>query len=253
MRRPCAVSATAKGHDLAVAQPTYHTSALVLKKTKLGESDLIITFLSDDGSLFQGVAKGARKPTSSFASRLEMYAQTDLLMVEGKSLDIVKEARLVQANEHLRTDYDASCVAAVIAELLSKTALADQPHPVHFAMATRAFAMLKDADQLHGSLLTCAFIMKCVSSIGYRPSLDTCVTCGDAIDIERLSNASTIGFSYAEGGIVCENCSQLSRETAVDSAFILWLRALLFATFDDLIAAEADAATISRLKEFLLT
>ena len=33
-----------------MAQPTYSTRALVLRRTKLGESDLILTLLSEDGS-----------------------------------------------------------------------------------------------------------------------------------------------------------------------------------------------------------
>lgn len=47
-----------------MASPTYRCNALVLKKTKLGESDLILTCLKDDGSQLRAVAKGARKPTN---------------------------------------------------------------------------------------------------------------------------------------------------------------------------------------------
>ena len=52
-----------------MSQPTYPLRALVLRRTKLGESDLILTLLAADGSLAKAVAKGARKPTSSFAAR----------------------------------------------------------------------------------------------------------------------------------------------------------------------------------------
>ena len=77
----------------------------MLRRTKLGESDVICTLLSSDGSQIRAVAKGARKPSSSFASRLEVCSVCDLLLCQGKSLDIVKEARLLQGNEHLRGDY----------------------------------------------------------------------------------------------------------------------------------------------------
>ena len=52
-----------------MAQPAYSLRALVLRRTKLGESDLILTLLSEDGSQKRAVAKGARRPMSSFAAR----------------------------------------------------------------------------------------------------------------------------------------------------------------------------------------
>ena len=85
-----------------MASRSYSVRALVLRRTKLGESDVICTLLSCDGSQIRAVAKGARKPSSSFASRLEVYSVCDLLLCQGKTLDIVKEARLLEGNEHLK-------------------------------------------------------------------------------------------------------------------------------------------------------
>ena len=62
-----------------MARPTYTTRAIVIKKTKLGESDLILTLLAQDGAQLRVIAKGARKPQSPFASRLELFAVSDLL------------------------------------------------------------------------------------------------------------------------------------------------------------------------------
>ena len=95
-----------------MSQPTYDARVIVLRKTKLGESDLILTLLAEDGSQMRAVAKGARKPASSFAARLELYSVVDLLVARGRSLDIVKEARLVESNERLRRDIEHdACVS----------------------------------------------------------------------------------------------------------------------------------------------
>ena len=85
-----------------MAADTYSLQALVLRKTKLGETDLIVTLLAQDGRQVRAVAKGARKPNSSFASRLEIFSEVDLLLVCGKSLDIVKEAKLLNAHIGVR-------------------------------------------------------------------------------------------------------------------------------------------------------
>ncbi len=51
-----------------MAGQSFWVRGLVLRKTKLGESDLIVELLNDEGCLVRAVAKGARKPKSSFAS-----------------------------------------------------------------------------------------------------------------------------------------------------------------------------------------
>ena len=95
----------------------YPLSALVLRNTKVGETDLIVTLLAEDGRQVRAVAKGARKPRSSFAARLDLFAQVDLLLVSGKSLDIVKEARLVDAHRQVSADMEHAAAAAVVADL----------------------------------------------------------------------------------------------------------------------------------------
>ena len=103
-----------------MAQATYTARAIVLRKTKLGESDLIVTLLAEDGAQLRAVAKGARKPQSTFAARLELYSVADVLCAKGRSLDIVKEARLVESNERLRRDLEHAACAAPMAELLDR-------------------------------------------------------------------------------------------------------------------------------------
>lgn len=120
-----------------MAQPTYSTRALVLRRTKLGESDLILTLLSEDGSQKRAVAKGARRPKSSFAARTEPFCVIDALCATGRSLDILKEARLVAAHDVLRCNLEASAAAAPVAELLARMSQRDLANPRLFQSAMR--------------------------------------------------------------------------------------------------------------------
>lgn len=159
-------------------QKTYPLRALVLRRTKLGESDVICTLLSEDGSQVRAVAKGARKPTSTFASRLEVYAICDLLLVHGKSLDLIKEARLVEGNQHLRSDIAYMEAAAPMVELLDRATQVGLQDARLFAMTSKALGLLKDAAPDELSKFTCAHLLKTLAILGFRPSFDTCVVCG---------------------------------------------------------------------------
>ena len=118
----------------------------MLRRTKLGESDVICTLLSCDGSQIRAVAKGARKPSSSFASRLEVYSVCDLLLCQGKTLDIVKEARLLEGNEHLRRDYALMEAASPMVEILDKTTQVGLEDERLFPMTCVALKALKAAN-----------------------------------------------------------------------------------------------------------
>ena len=116
-------------HRDALAVAAYRTQALVLRKTKLGETDTIVTLLADDGRQIRAVAKGLRKPGGRFGARLEPYAVVDLLLHAGRSLDVVTEAVTVSSHAALREDYDRAAAAAVISDMLDKISVEGQPMP----------------------------------------------------------------------------------------------------------------------------
>ena len=72
--------------------PSYRAHALVLRKTKLGETDAIVTLLAEDGRELRAVAKGLRKPGSKLGGVLEPFTEVSLLLHTGRSLDVVSEA-----------------------------------------------------------------------------------------------------------------------------------------------------------------
>ena len=108
-----------------MAQQTYTARVIVLRKTKLGETDLILSLLAQNGSQLLAVAKGARRPSSQFASRLELGAEADVLFARGRSLDIVKEVRLCAGNGALRQSIERTAAATPMLELLDRITQAD--------------------------------------------------------------------------------------------------------------------------------
>jgi len=56
-----------------MAERTLDAQVVVLRKIKLGESDLILHLMDTSGSALEAIAKGARKPTSAHSARLELF------------------------------------------------------------------------------------------------------------------------------------------------------------------------------------
>ena len=77
--------------------PLYRDEAIVLRTHKLGEADRIITLLTRQHGRVRAVAKGVRRTTSRFGSRLEPFTHVDLQLAEGRNLDTITQAETLDA------------------------------------------------------------------------------------------------------------------------------------------------------------
>jgi len=179
--------------------PTYSTRALVLRKTKLGETDTILTLLAEDGRQLRAVAKGLRKPGGRFGARLEPYAVVDLLLHSGRSLDIVTEAATAKTHATLREDFDRNAAAAVVADVLDKISLEGQSEARLFALADASLDVMEEVPLGALPAVVVAFLVKAMSMHGCRPQLDVCASCGSPAEQSAL-------FSVAAGGVLCGAC-----------------------------------------------
>lgn len=218
-------------------QATRRERALVLKKTKLGEADLILTMLAQDGSQLRAVAKGARKPTSSFASRLEIYAVSDVLLAHGKSLDIVKEARLENGHAAIHSSMERAACAAPIAELLARVSQEGLAVPRLFDLSCATLDELAEADPARCPLVCAAGLWKIMGMAGFRPSLRLCASCGRAVPLE---GPGTVSFSLAEGGALCSACARRSDAVRQPVATLRLVDALISSPYSAIRSFEAD-------------
>jgi len=180
--------------------PAYPLRAIVLRKTKLGETDLILTLLAADGRQVRAVAKGARRPKSHLGARVEPFSVLDLLLHTGRNLEIVAEAETVSTHDALRADYDRTMAASVVADLLDKGSVEGQEEPQIFDMAIVTLDVMESSPVDRLELLVLAFLLKALAMHGYRPSLDRCAACGG-------EPQGAIAFSVEAGGVLCGACT----------------------------------------------
>lgn len=230
-----------------MAQPTYEAHVIVLRKTKLAESDLVLTMLLDDGSQLRAVAKGARKPTSSFSARLELYSEADVFLARGKSLDVVKEARLVKSNEAARRDMEHAAGAAPMAELLDRVTLDGLENPRLFALTQTALDSLGRVEATHVPKICAAQLLKTLAFVGLRPSLRVCVCCGREVPLE---GADGVWLSFRDGGVVCPSCKSGCEAVLLPNETLLLADRLLRQTFAALEQTPPDTSCALGVLQF---
>lgn len=107
-----------------MSSPFIRTKAIMLKKTKYGEADLIISFLNPRGERFSCIARGALKSKKRFAGGI--LEPTHFLEIQYKQgykqdqLAVLEEAQLLDGFEKLRNDYDRLEMALYIVDCVHR-------------------------------------------------------------------------------------------------------------------------------------
>ena len=143
------------------------TRAIVLKALPYGESDLIITFMSETSGQIRGIAKGARASRRRFAGCFEPFTLIDLVcrVKESGGLARVDSADAVTAHYGIREDLARLTAGARILELAAEA-------EVHGSEAALAFSLLdKTLELLERSrgadALCAAFYVKYLALSGF--------------------------------------------------------------------------------------
>jgi DNA repair protein RecO (recombination protein O) len=210
--------------------PSYPLRVLVLRKTKLGETDLILTLLAADGRQVRAVAKGARKPRGKLGARVEPFTVLDVLLHTGRNLEILAEAETVASHDALRSDYDRTVAGSVVLDVLDKISVEGQVEPQLFEMTLVTLDVLDAAPVGSLDMMVAAFLLKALAMHGYRPALDACASCGGAVEGEA-------SFSVEDGGVVCARCGAGGAPLSGDARALL--RALLRARMGEVAGIDA--------------
>jgi DNA repair protein RecO (recombination protein O) len=177
----------------------YRDEAVVLRTQKLGEADRIITLLTRDTGRVRAVAKGVRRTTSRFGSRLESFTYVDLQLAEGRSLDVITQAEtLAPYGAKIGTDYERYTAGTVMLETAERLVVEDkEPALQQFLLLIGGLRTLASGERAPSAVLD-SFLLRSLSVAGYAPSFDGCARCG----LEGPHRA----FSPAAGGMLCSTC-----------------------------------------------
>ena len=99
--------------------PSYSCKAVVIKHTKINDSDRIIKLLSAEYGVVDAIVKGARKITSKKGGNIDLINLVSVQISKGKSLDIVTEAEVINDYIDLKKDLFKIGLAYYLTEILS--------------------------------------------------------------------------------------------------------------------------------------
>ena len=218
--------------------PTYRDEVVVLRTHKLGEADRIVTLLSRRHGKIRAVAKGVRRTSSRFGSRLEPFMVADVQLYQGRNLDIVQQAESLGAyGADIAQHYDRYTTASAMVETADRLNEAEAT-PQQYLLLVGGLRALARGDHAARSVLD-AYLLRAMALSGWAPGLGECARCGTVGDHD---------FFLAQlGGVVCAACAPAGSPRVAGDTVAL-LRALIAGEWDVVDAApERTTAAASGL------
>jgi DNA repair protein RecO (recombination protein O) len=179
--------------------PLYSDEAIVLRTRKLAEADRIITLLTRQHGVVRAVARGVRRTSSKFGSRLEPFTHVDLQLAVGRNLDTVTQAVTRDPfGAAISADYDRYTAASVMLET-SEHLVAEEREPSvqQYLLLVGGLRAMTSGERRPGDVLD-SFLLRSLAVAGYAPSFDACARCG----LEGPHRS----FNPAHGGMLCPGC-----------------------------------------------
>ena len=176
----------------------YRTQAIVLRQQDYAEADRILTLLTPGGKR-SVLARGIRRPTSRRAGHLGLFARVELMLAQGRQLDIVTQAESLDAHEGLWHDLLRFTYACYAAELVDHFLPEEDENPAVYDLLAQTLEVLAEGPDLR--LWARYFELTLLRLCGYHPEFFSCVLCGQPIAPEANR------FDVTQGGLVCPRCA----------------------------------------------
>jgi DNA repair protein RecO (recombination protein O) len=186
------------GRKLATSR-NYQTEGIMLKQTKLGEFDKIVTIYTPEFGKVRAVAKGACRPKSKLGGNVEPLTHSLMLLAKGRNLDIITQSQTIDGFLTLKSDLWRMACGLYMLELVDSFTVEGAENRPLFDLLLDMLHRLTEPDSNETVLRY--FELHLLQHLGYRPQLRRCVNC----DLPLKPEVNF--FSAGKGGLLCPRCN----------------------------------------------
>ncbi len=178
----------------------FKTEAVVLRKNKISEADVILTLFTRKYGKLRAVAKSGRKPKSRLSSTSHIFTYGEFIINKGKNLDKISSVDLFDSFYNIREDLTRLAYGSYLLELCDSVIVEGITNNRLFNSLLQALHVLTKSDSGY-NIVKIAFQVHLLNYIGFMPEIKSCVNCGG-------TKFSKLRFNIMQGGLICDVCKE---------------------------------------------
>lgn len=175
------------------------TEAFVLNRRDFRETSILATFYSKDFGKIKGILKGIRAERSRYGSCAELFSLNRIVFYEKTKGEFnnITQCDLIDGLFGIRKSLKAIAYGSCLAELVDTLTEPDEKNVQIYELLSKSLKLLSGGEE--PNKIARIFELRLLSSLGFAPSLNSCIHCG--ADVSEKAR-----FSLRHGGMLCERC-----------------------------------------------
>jgi DNA repair protein RecO (recombination protein O) len=185
--------------------------AVCLRRSDFSETSQVTLLFARQAGRFGAIAKGSKRPKSSFDGPIEIFAFGDIVFSPARAGNLATLTEFVPRPLffHSQANLFALNSALFAAELIEAFTEEYDPHAELFDALVEFLRDVQRADnELQALALLALFQLTLLKEIGSQPVLSECANCNRKFGVDW----NEIYFSSSADGLVCEDCEQAFTE-----------------------------------------
>ncbi len=195
-------------------------TAICIRTTDYSETSQVVTFFTRIAGKVDAIAKGSKRPKSSFGGPLEIFSYGQIMFTDSSRERLSTLTEFVQQKDFsslAKNHFGLNC-AYLAVELTGKLTTDYDPHPELFDSLVEFLQNLQDSKaDANRLVLLILFQLSLLREAGLQPVLHICVNCKNEFNSDWAAGF----FSSSANGLVCMDCEgnypnkiKLSKDTA---------------------------------------
>ncbi len=172
---------------------------IIIAENNMGDFDKMLTMLTPGVGKISCVAKGARRPNSALLAGTQFLCFGEYVMYRGKEHYTINSCESIEVFYNLRTDLDKLSVAVNITKIIQDITNENENSYKILQLYLNTLYMLSETDK-DMDFITAVFKLKLLCYLGFRPKIESCVSCREKENLEY--------FSIKDNGIKCMACAR---------------------------------------------
>ncbi len=184
--------------------------AICIRAVDYSETSQIVTFFTRAAGKISAIAKGSKRPKSSFGGPVEIFTCGNIVFTDAgrDKLATLTEFESIRGEHGFDTpqnDLLALNCCFFAAELLNKLTQDYDPHPGLFDSFLQFLHDAGADENRHNVLaLLILFQLELLKQAGLQPILSYCANCRSQTAIDNIQHE--VYFSSSANGIICRDC-----------------------------------------------
>ncbi len=219
------------------------TDGVVLKRTNVGDNDVILTVFTAEYGVLKASARGAKSLKSRLAAGTALFTYGEFVFGTGKSMHYVRSCEPKESFYNLATNIERLAFATYIADLTGYAVKEEKVDQRLFSLLLNTFYLLANS-QRELRLVKCVYELKLLQYMGFAPELSGCVRCGDVSEIDFLSPQA--------GGLLCTSCRRAEDHARpLSEPCLIALRFILYSEDKKAFAFQASRMVTDELEDHM--